>query len=153
MGDALPTPVVSTKPRLSYFHRGFISFSLAVLVALQFFYSSLAPTSVHSSSVPIHAEETLARCRSLDLVPGPSLGFYERWRSDRDVPGTRATLILDARIWTGNHNGTQVVRGHVYFDKGIIKGVGGLDVKSIKRLHPQGNLDIVHAGGAWVTPG
>ncbi|KAI0253986.1 hypothetical protein BJV78DRAFT_1280411 [Lactifluus subvellereus] len=156
MGEALlpvPTPVVSTKRRFSYLHRGFVCFSLAVLVALQFFYSFQAPTLVHTSSVPIHAEETLARCRSLDLEPGPSPDFYKRWRSDRDVPGTRATLILDARIWTGGHNGTQVVNGHVYFDKGIIKGVGGLDVMSIKRLHTQGNLDILHAGGAWVTPG
>jgi hypothetical protein len=157
MGEALfpvPTPIASTQHRYSYLHhRGFICFSLAVLVALQLFYSSQAPALVHTSSVPINAEGTLARCRALDLVPGPSPDFYKRTKSDRDVPGTRATLILGARIWTGGHNGTEVVEGHVYFDNGIIKGVGGLDVKTIKRLRAQRDLDIVHAEGAWVTPG
>jgi hypothetical protein len=136
-------------------HRGFIAFALAVLVILQLFYSFQASSwsSFHISSVPIHAERNLARCRALDLVPGPSPGFYKRRRSDRYVPGTRATLLLGARIWTGGHNGTEVVKGHVYFDKGVIKGVGGLDVKAIERLHARGNLNIVHAEGAWVTPG
>jgi hypothetical protein len=146
----VPTPIASIR-------RAYISFTLAVLVTLQLFYSFQASSWswswAHISSVPIHAERNLARCHALDLVPGPSPDFYKRRRSDRYVPSTRATLLLGARIWTGGHNGTEIVKGHVYFDKGIIKGVGGLDAKAIERLHTRGNLNIVHAEGAWVTPG
>jgi hypothetical protein len=156
MGEApfsVPTQVASIQRRHPYFHRVFIFLFLTVLVVLQLFYSSQAPTLAHTSSVPIHAERTLARCRAFDVVPGPLPDFYKRRKSDRDVPGTRATLLLGARVWTGGDNGTEVVKGHVYFDKGIIKGVGGLEVQTIKQLHTQGDLDIVHAEGAWVTPG
>ncbi|KAH9061388.1 carbohydrate esterase family 9 protein [Lactarius vividus] len=96
---------------------------------------------------------TLARCRALDTVPGPSSHFYSRASSDRYVPGTRAILVLNARIWTGGQNGTEIIEGHVYFDKGIFKGVGDLDVNVIKMLHTRDSLDIVDAKGAWVTPG
>jgi hypothetical protein len=156
MGDApfsVPTQVAPIQRRQSHFRRAFIFLFLTVLLVLQLFYSSQAPSLAHTSSVPIHAERSLARCRALDAVPGPSPDFYKRRRSDRDVPGTRATLLLGARIWTGGDNGTEVVKGHVYFDKGIIKGVGGLEVQTIKQLHAQGDLDIVHTEGAWVTPG
>ena len=54
-------------------------------------------------------------------------------------------LILNARIWTGSQNGTGFIEGHVYFDKGIFKGVGGLDVDAVKLLYSQDRLDIVHA--------
>ncbi|KAI9463526.1 carbohydrate esterase family 9 protein [Lactarius psammicola] len=121
--------------------------------ARRFFYSHHALTIAHTSSVPIHAENILARCRALDTVPGPSSHFYSRTSSDRYVPGTRATLILNARIWTGGQNGTEIIEGHVYLDKGIFKGVGGLDVNAVKMLHNQDSLDIIDAKGAWVTPG
>jgi hypothetical protein len=110
-------------------------------------------TWVHTSPVPIHADQTLAHCRALNLVPGPPPDFHRRSSSDRHVPATPATLIFNARIWTGGHNGTEVLEGHVYFDKGIVKGVGGLDVTALKQLHAQDNLNIVDAKGAWVTPG
>ncbi|KAH9001980.1 carbohydrate esterase family 9 protein [Lactarius hatsudake] len=90
---------------------------------------------------------------ALDTVPGPSSHFYSRASSDRYVPGTRATLVLNARIWTGGQNGTEITEGHVYSDKGIFKGVGSLDVNAIKMLHSRDSLDIVDAKGAWVTPG
>ncbi len=149
----LPAPVVSANRRHPYARSGFVYGSILVLVALQFLYSHHTLTVVHTSSVPIHAVNTLARCRALDAVPGPSSQFYSRASSDRYVSGTRATLVLNARIWTGGQNGTEIIEGHVYFDKGIFKGVGGLDVNAIEMLHSQDHLDIVDAKGAWVTPG
>ncbi|KAI0305776.1 carbohydrate esterase family 9 protein [Multifurca ochricompacta] len=155
MGEPLlpmPTPVLPTKRRHFYRYSRFIFCALVSLLALQLFYIQSFFTVLYSP-IPINAERTLARCRALDLLPGPSTEFYKRSESDRYVLGTRATLILNARIWTGGYNGTEVLQGHIYFDKGIIKGVGGLDVNIIKRLHSQDNLNIVNVEGAWVTPG
>ncbi|KAH9176445.1 carbohydrate esterase family 9 protein [Lactarius sanguifluus] len=149
----MPASVVPTNRPRPYVRNRFIYGTVLVLVALQFLYSYHALTIGHTSSVPIHAENTLARCRALDTVPGPSSQFYSRASSDRYVPGTRATLVLNARIWTGGQNGTEIIEGHAYFDKGIFKGVGSLDVNAIKMLHSRDSLDIVDAKGAWVTPG
>jgi hypothetical protein len=155
MGDShspLPLPVPANRRHRPYARSGFVYGTVLILVALQFFCSH--HTLIHTtSSVPIHAENTLARCRALDTVPGPSSHFYSRASSDRYVTGTRATLILNARIWTGGQNGTEIIEGHVYFDKGIFKGVGSLDVNAIKMLHSQDRLDIVDVKGAWMTPG
>ena len=150
----LHVPVVPTNRFRPYARSGLIYGTVLILVALQFLYLHRTITIAHiTSSVPIHAENTLARCRALDTVPGPLSHFYSRASSDRYVPGTRATLILNARIWTGGENGTEIIEGHVYFDKGIFKGVGGLEVNAIKMLHSQDRLDIVDVKGAWMTPG
>jgi hypothetical protein len=150
----MPAPVVPANRRRPDARRRFLYGTVLILVALQFGYSNLTLTIVPTSSpVPIHAEDTLARCRALNTVPGPSSHFYSRASSDRSVPGTPATLILNARIWTGDQNGTEILEGHVYFDKGIFKGVGGLDVNAVKMRHSEDRLDIVDAKGAWMTPG
>ena len=150
----LPAPVVPRHPRRPDACRRFVYGTVLIFVALHFLYYNHAFTIVHtSSSVPINAENILARCRALDTVPGPSSHFHSRASSDRYVPGTHVTLILNARIWTGAQNGTETIEGHIYFDKGIFKGVGGIDVNAVKRLHSQNHLDIVDAKGAWVTPG
>jgi hypothetical protein len=150
----MPAPVVPANRRRPDARRRFLYGTVLILVALQFWYSNLTLTIVPTSSpVPIHAEDTLARCRALNTVPGPSSHFYSRASSDRSVPGTPATLILNARIWTGDQNGTEILEGHVYFDKGIFKGVGGLDVNAVKMRHSEDRLDIVDAKGAWMTPG
>jgi hypothetical protein len=150
----MPAPVVPANRRRPDARRGFLYGTILILVAVQLWYSNLTLTIVHTSSpVPIHAEDTIARCRALNTVPGPSSHFYSRASSDRYVPGTPATLILNARIWTGGQNGTETLEGHVYFDKGIFKGVGGLDVNAVKIRHSEDSLDIVDAKGAWMTPG
>jgi hypothetical protein len=150
----LPVPVVPTHRRRTYARNGFVYGTVLILVALHFLYHNHALTIVHtSSSVPINAENTLARCRALDTVPGPPSHFHSRASSDRYVPGTHVTLILNARIWTGAQNGTETIEGHIYFDKGVFKGVGGIDVNAVKKLHSRNHLDIVDAKGAWVTPG
>ena len=150
----MPTPAVPANRRRLYVRSGFIYGIVHILVALQFFYYYHNLTVVYTtSSVPIHTENILARCRALDTVPGPSSHFHSRASSDRYVPGTRTTLILNASIWTGGQNGTEIIEGHVYFDKGIFKGVGGLDVNAINMLHCQDSIDIVDVKGAWITPG
>ncbi|KAI0266867.1 carbohydrate esterase family 9 protein [Gloeopeniophorella convolvens] len=155
MGEALlpvPTSAAPVQRGLNYRKR-LICSAVLILVALQFFYARQIADLAQIASVPIHAEQSLTRCRSLDLKPGPSPDFHERVRSDRHAPGTPPTLILNARIWTGSANGTEALEGHVYFDQGVIKGVGEVDVELVKRLHRQNSLTIVNAQGAWITPG
>ncbi|TFK55529.1 composite domain of metallo-dependent hydrolase [Heliocybe sulcata] len=111
------------------------------------FYFSASPT-VHR--VPVHAQEILAKCAALRQPAGPPTDFGDREVSDRFEPGTNATLIRNARIWTGINNGTDIVYGDVLLDQGIVKAVG----KVPRSLYaPLENITVVDAKGAWVTPG
>ena len=74
--------------------------------------------------VPLHAAETLAKCRSLSIKPGPPPGFSNRAQSDRYEPGTNSVLIRNASIWTGLDNGGDVVHGDILLKNGLIKSVG-----------------------------
>ena len=100
--------------------------------------------------VPQNAERILGRCRSLDKLPGPPSSFYSRSESDRFVPGTPATLIKNATLWTGRANGHEVVIGSLLLDKGIIKDIGIIEQSVIEAYD---NLVEIDVGGAWVTPG
>ena len=102
------------------------------------------------STQPAHAAATLARCQSLLQPAGPPKDFHERKESDRFAPGTKPTLIKNARIWTGLHNGTHVVDGDILLDRGLIAAVGHL---SRAELEAYSELEVVDAKGAWVTPG
>ena len=92
----------------------------------------------------------LSRCASLRITPHPPELFYSREVSDRFESGTNATLIKNAIIFTGKGNGTDVIRGDILLDKGIIRGIGEIPARVI---HNTPNLTIVNANGAWVTPG
>ncbi|KAF8750694.1 Carbohydrate esterase family 9 protein [Rhizoctonia solani] len=101
--------------------------------------------------LPPHALESLSKCQSLNLKPGPPKSFWSRAESERWEPGTPPTLIQNATIWTGGDNGDEVVLGDILLDKGIIKAVGRV---------PSGLLDAVgnklvvkNVQGAWVSPG
>jgi len=74
--------------------------------------------------VPLHAADTLARCRSLSLKPAPPAEFSSRTQSDRYEPGTKSVLIRNASIWTGLDNGEDVVHGDILLENGLIKSVG-----------------------------
>ena len=75
---------------------------------------------------------SVARCGALNVKPGPPEDFYDRTESDRFVPGTTPTLIVNATIWTGNANETEVISADVLLDKGIIEffSYGIVDVHS-----------------------
>ncbi|KAF9501563.1 carbohydrate esterase family 9 protein [Pleurotus eryngii] len=137
------------RPRLAF---GFLIILVSVLLAAQFFQLAwLSPTSVN---LPPHASETISRCRSLQMKAGPSEGFDKREQSDRFVSGTKPYLLINARIWTGLENGTEVVRGDVLIDKGIIKGVGHFGRGFIANARGRfADLEVVDVGGKWLTPG
>ncbi len=105
-----------------------------------------------TTHIPLHAAETLQKCKLLDVPPGPPPGFHSRTESDRFVPGTKATLLKNATIWTGRVNGLEVVRGDILLDQGIIKGVGVIDPDALAAYTVQ-DLVTHDVGGAWISPG
>jgi hypothetical protein len=103
---------------------------------------------VVSSSTPPHAASTLLKCHSLSLKPDLPLNAPEREYSDRFEPGTKPVLLKNARIWTGANNGTEIINGSIFLDKGIIQRVGKIDLA----LLPSDTV-VLDAKNAWVTPG
>jgi hypothetical protein len=98
---------------------------------------------------PPNAGELTAKCTAIRIPAGPPLDFPSRPTSDRFVQGTRATLVTDATIWTGGDEGTEVLRGDVLLDGGVIRAVGHVPEPLLRELE----YDTLDAGGRWVTPG
>lgn len=129
-------------------------FTIAVALTIWISATTLLTTQYHVPSavhkVPINAQEILARCMSLKITPGPSRAFHSREVSDRYEPGTNATFIKNAVIFTGGKNGSEVIHGSILLDKGIIKSIGKVPDHLIKTAL---QATVVDAKGAWVTPG
>ncbi len=106
--------------------------------------------NLHTPVFDSTKEFILSRCALAKMKPGPLASFHSRDESDRYEPGTNATLIRNAMIFTGRENGTEVVHGSILLDKGIIKGLGKISWRVIDNTP---NLTVVDAMGAWVTPG
>jgi len=104
----------------------------------------------NAQDVPINAQKILARCMSLKTLPGPPLAFHSRDISDRYEPGTNATWIKHGVIFTGEKNGTVIIKGDLLLDKGIVKAIGRIPGWMLDRVE---NLTTVDAHGAWITPG
>lgn len=151
----LDVPVARRRPRAAVTRPLLLALCAAVstltLYACNFYLTSLshdAPDRVHR--VPLHAQEILRQCASLRATPGPAADFLSRDTSDRFEPGTRPTLIRNARIWTGARNGTETVKGDVLLSGGVVKGIGYVPQDLLDSLT---DLVTVEAGGAWLTPG
>ncbi|KAJ8496327.1 hypothetical protein ONZ45_g12505 [Pleurotus djamor] len=132
--------------------RPFFTFGALSLLGFTFLiaqFSTLWPTS-RTINLPHNAAEISARCQSLKMKAGPAADFEDREESDRFVPGAKPYLITDARIWTGLENGTQVIRGDIIVDKGVIKGVGHFG-RAFRAQFTE--LEVIDAQGKWVTPG
>ena len=100
--------------------------------------------------IPFNANAILNQCAQLKSLPGPPLNFEAREISDRYEAGTGPTHIRNATIWTGARNGTEIVYGDVYLEKGIVKGIGYIPQSTLDSAE---NLTVVDAKGGWVTPG
>jgi hypothetical protein len=152
----LPTNSKTAPPRNI---RGNFVVILSLLVGFQLYFLSTSFPSLfrRTEQLPFHAERSLARCASLRTSAGPPANFQDRTESDRFVHGTKATLFHNARIWTGENNGTEIVHGDIFLDKGIIQGVGNLNLSALRPhingMIARGELNVVDVHGAWVTPG
>ncbi|PCH40798.1 hypothetical protein WOLCODRAFT_24274 [Wolfiporia cocos MD-104 SS10] len=100
--------------------------------------------------VPINAQQILSQCAALREVPGPPANFMARETSDRFENDTRPVLIKNAKLWTGARNGSEIVYGDVFMDRGIVKRIGYIPEATYANVE---EMEIVEANGAWVTPG
>ncbi|KAE9395829.1 carbohydrate esterase family 9 protein [Gymnopus androsaceus JB14] len=137
------------KPLLERRYRHFLAILLASLLSLPLI--KLRTTYSRSPRAPSNYASIIDKCHALKLPVGPPPTFHERPESDRFATGTPPTLIQNATIWTGEHNGTQVIHGDILLDKGMILHVG--------KIHPDilqlygAELEISDAQGKWVSPG
>jgi hypothetical protein len=151
--DKLPTytEVAVEKPRP---HRNRLSRVLALCTtsAAIWLWSASRYVSPGKESVklPLHAQETLQKCQMLNVKPGPPADFTERIQSDRFVHGTRATLLRNASVWTGDSAGYEFYGADILMDKGIIKFIGQAH-EGLLAMYD--DLVTVDVGGSWVTPG
>ena len=152
--DGQKLPFRQTQPRLRRL-RIALSSGLLLTSCLLYYVSPgfFSFTATPTAQRPPHAAQILAVCNQLHTLPGPPADFLEREQSDRFEKGTRPVLVRNARIWTGNKNGTEVLRAtDILLDGGIIQSIGHLGHLldgSSKIL----NLEVVDAEGRWVTPG
>ncbi|KAF9029564.1 composite domain of metallo-dependent hydrolase [Hymenopellis radicata] len=103
-----------------------------------------------STRVPLHAAETLQKCRQLDMTPGPPPEFWSRTESDRFVEGTRPVYIKNATIWTGGVDGLEVIKRDLLLARGLIQQVGSISASALEQYSDLVEYD---AEGAWVSPG
>ena len=95
----------------------------------------------------------LEQCKYISTIPGPPVDFHQRKQSDRFEPATKAVLLRNAKIWTGNGNGTEVIEGDLLMDRGLIESVGKEDYGYLSRLRAAREIDEIDVHGLWVTPG
>ena len=74
--------------------------------------------------VPFNANAVTARCKALNVNPGPPPGFDSRTQSDRYQPDTPDVLIRNATIWTGSMDGNEIVTGDILLSSGLIEVIG-----------------------------
>jgi hypothetical protein len=141
---------LSTAPRRQPHQRRWASLLLTLVLVSLYTHWSPLPGFAPAAELPIHAEESLSKCRALHAVPAPPPDAAHRVRSDRYQAGTPPVLIRNATIWTGAVKGLEVVRGDVLLDQGLVKAVGVVEHRLLKGLEGLVEYD---ARGAWVTPG
>ncbi|KAJ6572056.1 carbohydrate esterase family 9 protein [Mycena capillaripes] len=124
-----------------------VKLALVLLAAFSYSVTYLLWPKSYSETVPINAQAILAQCGALHLTPGPPDNFHARTQSDRFEKGTKPTLIRNATIWTGLDDGNEVIHGDILIDKGLIKKVGTVDLRS------RANVKVLDVAGAWVSPG
>ncbi|KAI0085136.1 carbohydrate esterase family 9 protein [Irpex rosettiformis] len=162
MEKALPRPVAGTPFRLTG-TRGFptrrtlLGLIPAIACFLGIWYGFAFGQGIKfweaytTNRLSPQAAAAVSRCAHLHDKPGPPPNFSKRTQSDRYVPGTKPVLLKNAKIWSGEKNGTEVLYADVLLDKGIIKGIGRTSLKLVKGLKEE--YEVIDARNAWVTPG
>ena len=120
-----------------------LHFSTGLTITNAYFYQT-------QGVAPINAQEILGKCQSLRNTPIPPAGFKKREVSDRYEPGTNATWLRNCRILTGERNGSVVIDGDLFLDKGIVKAIGKVPWHLPDNTP---NVTVIDAEGAWITPG
>ena len=120
-----------------------------------------------------HRHKLLEQCKAIQTPAGPPKHYRPESRiakpherkhgkkgkgSDRFVPGTPPTLIKNAKIWTGTHNGTYIIHGDILVDQGLVIAVGHVPAHLIDKYIPKHSKErkemvVLDAHDKWVTPG
>lgn len=125
--------------------------SVFALVILLFFSTPKAHFKSKLSQRELELRNTaLDRCRYISTPAGPPSDFETRTESDRFVSNTPPVLITNATIWTGEYNGTEVIRGDILLDNGLIRAIGDIPSEIVNSLGP--SLHTHAAYGAWLSP-
>lgn len=95
-----------------------------------------------TSRVPFYTDDTIAKCHSLHIKPGPPPSFGERTTSDRFELGTKPFLIRNATLWTGNNQGREVIKGDLLLDGAIVKAVGRVEPSMLAAFENVTILDV-----------
>lgn len=126
-----------------------IVIALSCSLALVNLYMVSVTDTVLPDDVKSQRTELLNRCKYIKRPAGPSDLFYSRSQSDRFVLGTKPVLLRNAKIWTGARNGTEMIFGDIFLDKGLVKAIGYIP----PNLLENGDFELYDVQGAWVTPG
>ncbi|KAH9943156.1 composite domain of metallo-dependent hydrolase [Epithele typhae] len=106
-------------------------------------------TTAGFRSHPSLSPEEHVLCSRRFALPRAREDALLRSKSDRFEPGTRPTLIKNITLWTGARNGTEIVYGDIFLDKGLVQGIGYIP----EILYVDRDTDVVDAHGGWITPG
>ena len=153
------TTVERGQPRRKWLFFAFASICIWSLLSFQLFFKVFGSgEDKRAQRIPANAQAILDRCRALNTKPSPPPDFSSRHSSDRYVPGTEPVLITNATIWTGESNGTKVIKGDMMLDRGKIMWISEDFSASpeysqdVQKLRP-GSFVHINAQGSWVTPG
>ncbi|KAL1938740.1 hypothetical protein VTO73DRAFT_11343 [Trametes versicolor] len=148
----LPPPAARPRSRLPSLVRvlAVLTLSLALVQYVRMYADVAGGAARKTVNVPLRAQEYLDKCALLEVKPGPPPDFSTRTQSDRFVPGTKATLIKNATIWTGRVDGLEILHGDILLDAGLIRRVGVIEESE---LEAYAELAHVDAQGKWVSPG
>lgn len=126
----------------------------SLIVPLLLLVAALVSVKVPSfhTGHPVSPRESsaISRCRELQSHPR-ELSGHTRSESDRYVQGAKPVLLQHARIWTGRENGTEIIKGDILLDKGLIKEIGYIPLSRLKPYDE--DMIIVDLDGKWVSPG
>ena len=131
-----------------------VVWKVLILVSIYFFYLAIVLPVENNPSRKEYSPDVLSHCKSLTVKPSPPPDFHSRTSSDRFQPGTKPTFVTNARVWTGDKDGKEVLECmDILVDMGLIKWMG--DCGSSGKLVRQygNNIALLNAKGAWVTPG
>jgi len=125
---------------------------VAAATSATYLFSPISSTHHASTAAPVNAQAILDTCSGLHTQVEVPSNFALRTESDRYERGTRALLVKNATVWTGNHDGKEVLHNtDVFLDKGIIKFIGKFRRNEVG--FDAADYDVLDAAGSWLTPG
>ncbi|OBZ66097.1 High-affinity hexose transporter HXT6 [Grifola frondosa] len=101
-----------------YYYYGNTFFKSAGTTPSSEAYSPFAQTYTTTTSPSI----SLPAQPPLSLAAGLSIRLQAHLPTS--LPGTRPTLLQNAKVWTAQQNGTEVILADILLDNGLIKGIG-----------------------------